>query len=80
MVPAKIRRSHNCVYMGGNLLDLGRWRDGPCRWVRHTVDCLCEKVPDHLTDPVPLLELESELLGEDEDYEYEYEELEGPLR
>ena len=76
MVPAKIRRSHNCVYMGGNLLDLGRWRDGPCRWVRHTVDCLCEKVPDHLqgnlTDPVPILELESKVLGDDwtEDYEY----------
>ena len=44
------------------------------------MDCLCEKVPGHLTDPVPLSELESELLGEDEDYEYEYEELEGPLR
>ena len=93
-MPAKIRRSHNCVYMGGNLLDLGRWRDGPCRWVRHTVhtalytlyslyrwvrhtvDCLCEKVPDHLqgnlTDPVPILDLESRVLGDDwtEDYEY----------
>ena len=29
--------------MGANLGDLGRWRDGPCKWIRSTVDCLCKK-------------------------------------
>ena len=51
LVPAKIRRSHNCVYMGGNLLDLGRWRDGPCRWVRHSVHIV------HTVHTVPFVQV-----------------------
>merc|ERR1712183_1143207 len=39
----KFRRRHNCVYMGANTGDLGSWRDGPCKWIRSTVDCLCKK-------------------------------------
>ena len=41
----EFRRRHNCVYMGANLDDLGRWRDGPCQWIRSTVDCLCKRKP-----------------------------------
>ena len=47
-----LRRRHNCVYMGANLGDLGRWRDGPCKWIRSTVDCLCKKGDEKKNPPV----------------------------
>ena len=58
----KLRSRHNCVYLGANLGDLGRWRDGPCKWIRSTVDCLCKKVDEK---KIPLL------LPVDEDIEEE---------
>ena len=57
-----LRRRHNCVYLGASQLDLGRWRDGPCKWIRSTVDCLCKKVNER---KIPLL------LPVDEDIEEE---------
>jgi hypothetical protein len=37
------RQHHECVFMGKNTEDLGKWWDGVCKWTRWTFDCVCKK-------------------------------------
>ena len=36
------RRHHECVFMGKNTEDVGKWWDGVCMWTRWTFDCVCK--------------------------------------
>jgi len=37
------KTSHECVFLGNNLSDRGRWWDGVCEWTRWRHDCLCRR-------------------------------------
>ena len=34
--------NHECVFIGKNLDDPGKWWDGVCEWSRWSFDCLCK--------------------------------------
>ena len=36
------REHHECVFMGKNLYNPGKWWDGVCAWTKWSFDCICK--------------------------------------
>ena len=36
------REHHECVFMGKNLYNPGKWWDGVCTWTKWSFDCICK--------------------------------------
>ena len=33
---------HECVFLGKNLQNPGKWSDGVCQWSKWSFDCICK--------------------------------------